>query len=306
MAILIEKYFTIVVHNLIQIGSTQDDSEDAQQRTVAGVEWGRCRDFGNSAPSVEIRSPSMRVFPNRASQAVLGFSVVLPAILLMGCGNSCFVAVSNNGSGSVLVKVGDPPPVCSLHPATGMVQAVAQAKRVCEACPAPERVEHIFVTVRGVEIHASMVADSNSPDWIEVAPEFERAPRQVDLMAAGASAILSEVLVTAGVYREMRVRFVTNELEKMTGENVCGVSAQNCLVMGDGRVEPLQFSAETAVLRLQLESGQFVILPDAQNRLRMDFEPVPLGLALGAEGMRVGNGLAGRVRVAREAHLGVE
>ena len=85
MAILIEKYFTIVVHNLIQIGSTQDDSEDAQQRTVAGVEWGRCRDFGNSAPSVEIRSPSMRVFPNRASQAVLGFSVVLPAILRKGC-----------------------------------------------------------------------------------------------------------------------------------------------------------------------------------------------------------------------------
>jgi hypothetical protein len=238
----------------------------------------------------------MRILCASVQQVVLSCCAVLAWPCLAGCGNSCFVAVSNNGSGSVLVKAGDPPPVCSPHPMTGMVRAVVHAKKVCEACSAEQKVEHLFVTVRGVEIHAGTVADENSLDWVELAPGLRQEPRQVDLMAANAPEILAQnAAVPAAVYRQMRVRFADNESEKMTDQNACGVVGWNCLVMGDGRVEPLSFTGNPSELLMHLEGGEMVILPDTQNQLRLSLDPVPLGLSLDVGKIRVRQGLLGSV-----------
>src|SRR5271156_5520199 len=104
------------------------------------------------------------------------------SIVLVGCGNSCFIGFSNNGNSGVIVKAGDPAPSCPLSQANGTMSVVALKSPACEVCTAAARTEHILVTLRGIQIHPSAGDDTNPPDWIELAPGLAKEPRQIDVM----------------------------------------------------------------------------------------------------------------------------
>jgi hypothetical protein len=77
------------------------------------------------------------------------------AIGLAGCGNFCVSGFYNNGNnsnnGAIIVRL-NPSSVCSLTKANGTVRAVALKSAVCETCTAAARVEHVFVTVRDIQL----------------------------------------------------------------------------------------------------------------------------------------------------------
>jgi hypothetical protein len=175
------------------------------------------------------------------------------------------------------------------------MNATAEKAAVCETCTKAARTEHLFITIRGVELHPSVIADGNSMDWVEVAPELEKEPRQIDLMDGGAAEVLGEnALVPAGTYRRARMRLAEDTANVAAG-NVCGKMGRNCVVMGDGRVEPLRIDGDTVELRI--EGGEIVVLPESKNALRVSLEPVN-GLISAAGGFAVRSALTGRVRVA--------
>src|SRR6202008_611273 len=92
---------------------------------------------------------------------------------------------------------------------TGTMQVVAVKSAVCESCPATNRLQHVFVTLQGIKLHSSAIADANSPDWLEIAPQLGIEPRQIDLMGAPAPEMLVEMAaVPAGPYHQVRLLFL--------------------------------------------------------------------------------------------------
>jgi hypothetical protein len=98
------------------------------------------------------------------------------AIALTGCGDSCFVGFSNNGNGGLIVKVANPPPSCSLSQVHGAMSVVALKSSLCETCTAATRVEHVFVTLRGIQLRPGASEDARSPNWLELAPHLAKEP----------------------------------------------------------------------------------------------------------------------------------
>jgi hypothetical protein len=115
-------------------------------------------------------------------QGVFLLAVTGAAAGATGCGNSCFVGFSNNGSGGIIIKGGNPPPACTLNQGQGMVRATVGKVQVCANCAPVMQVQHIYVVLSGVEIRADAKADSQSGDWIELAPELNARPRRIDLV----------------------------------------------------------------------------------------------------------------------------
>jgi hypothetical protein len=211
-------------------------------------------------------------------RAVIFAAVVSTVALQAGCTNFCLTGVSNNGNGTVGVTLGNPPPACSLGQANGTVRVLAVKSAACEACTASARLEHVFVTLRGIQVHPSALADADSPDWVELVPELRRAPRHIDLMGGAVAEILGEgAAIPAGNYRQIRLQFLAQDSEAAGGEKFesngsCGTTRSNCVVRADGFAEPLHFSSAEPELRItgeQLTENPFVVWPDARIDLRL-------------------------------------
>ncbi len=102
---------------------------------------------------------------------------------------------------------------------------------MCETCTAAARVEHLSVTVRGIELRGRGSADTDSPEWVELAPEFAKEPRQVDLLGNAAAEILVEdALVPAGSYREVRLQLVRRTVKSLLVSSVRVRSSGNSTV----------------------------------------------------------------------------
>jgi hypothetical protein len=251
--------------------------------------------------------PFMSYFRCKLGNAWRG-AATLVAVGLAGCANSCFVFVSSNGSSGVFVKVGDPPPVCSLDPAKGAIRAAVLKLPVCEACSSAAKIEHVFLTLRGIQLGPSTV-DTNSSEWLEIAPHLAAEPRQIDLMGNSAPEILVDHgMVTAESYREVRLQFVLDfpsKPEMLPIHNACGQARWNCVVMADGRAEPLRLPRDVPELLIPLSSGDeaVVVLPDSNTDLQISLEPHRVLAFSGAQGLQPQNVLAGRAHVVREWHL---
>jgi Domain of unknown function (DUF4382) len=199
---------------------------------------------------------------------------------LAGCGNSCFAGYSNNGNSSAIIIGSNPPPVCSLTQANGTMRAVALKSPVCETCTAAARVEHVIVTVRSIGLRPSAGVSTSAPDWLEIAPQLANEPRQFDLIGSSMPEILVEsAVVPAGSYREVRMLFTSGfptSAQELPSENACGEIRWNCIVMADGRVEPLRLPGEMSGLFVTFqgnESDSLIVLPDAKLDLRLSLEP---------------------------------
>src|SRR6266851_171376 len=173
----------------------------------------------------------------------LMLALPLFGILLMGCNNTCLIFTSNPPVGTINIKAGDPKPTCMLPTTNGAVRVLTHTASACSSCSASSRIAHIFVSLRGIEVHPSAIADDASTDWQELMPQLRGEPLQFDLVTAavsrGAGRPLGEgVTIPADAYSQLRLRFVPNQPtseDPVPEKNACGDTGFNCVVLEDGR-----------------------------------------------------------------------
>src|SRR5262249_56046971 len=146
------------------------------------------------------------------------------------------------------------------------------------------RIKHIFVTIRGIDVHEGLVPDDSKPDWQELVPQLANEPRQIDLLSPIGDGMIEEpleeiVTIPAAVYRQVRVRLADDALprNRLQGKSACAGAGSNCVVMEDNTVRPLLFDTASPELRITTEriaAASLVILPDMSNDLVIELKPV--------------------------------
>ncbi len=187
---------------------------------------------------------------------------------------------------------------CPLIPVTGNVRLRMSSSLTLAAGNEPARIQHLFVTLRGIDANPSATADEESPDWQELAPKLAKHPMQLDLLApAGEScepSTFEDVAVPADAYHQIRLRFAPNQPDLSSGsileENSCGTAGFNCLVTSDGGVRPLVLDSKAAhvqILPEHIANGFFRILPDISVDLKIEFNPQSTIFIPAEEGVRM-------------------
>src|SRR5579862_6828357 len=105
---------------------------------------------------------------------------LLLCFVLIGCGDTCFVITGIFPNTTSTTN----PLTCNLGAGNGTVTVGINSVRPSSVAPMSPNLEHVFITLRGIEAHPSALADEDSPDWQELAPELASEPVQIDLMAA--------------------------------------------------------------------------------------------------------------------------
>jgi hypothetical protein len=179
------------------------------------------------------------------SYVPLGVLVALfaAALTLVTCSNTTTMQV-NNGFATVNVSISDPP---SCSPPAGSFKSV-------------------FITIRSVQAHISATAGDNSPGWVELVPELNSTPVQVDLLnlpANGACLLKqlgSNTSLPAGDYQQIRLLLVDNSSPSASpSSNACATLGQvfNCVVTSNNHTSELQLSSQ-ANTGLKIPPGQVV------------------------------------------------
>src|SRR5271154_4776816 len=193
---------------------------------------------------------------------------------LIGCGDSCFVFVSNPGGGTISNA-----PSCSVKPANGTVR-VRMTSSITGTNYSPTGIQHIFVTLRGVEANPSATAGDESAGWQELTPKLATEPLQLDLLGRKSGSCeqnaFDSVKVPADQYRQIRLRLSSNppDSEPIPEENFCGNVGPNCAVTSDGVISPLVLDSGVPQIRIGSEriSGSFFrVLPDSDADLNIEF-----------------------------------
>jgi hypothetical protein len=236
-------------------------------------------------------------------------AALLFSLWLTGCNNTCFTFISNPPTGTIAIKVNDPKPTCTLT-TSGAVRLTVLTVPMCSSCSDSGRIQHVFVSIRGIEVHPSTTANDDSTDWQKLAPQLAMQPVQVDLVKDtadwSARELLGEIVtVPAGIYRQLRVRFVPNQPiteDRLPERNSCGSVGFNCVVTADGRVQPLQLDGrlpELLMMSDRIEGGFLFIPPDTDSDLVIELKPVWGWFSRSDEGVRLLPVLTGSAKVGR-------
>jgi hypothetical protein len=205
-------------------------------------------------------------------------TILFLALGLIGCDNSCVVFISDPGGGTISVGTSN----CSLNQAKGNVHPRITSSLSSATAGQPARIQHIFVTLRGIEANPSATADEDSPDWQELAPKLVNQPMQLDLLASSsdshAAGTFEDVPVPADAYRQIRLRLAPNQPSASDSlqENSCGSVGLNCIVTSDGVIRPLVLDSGLSQIQVSsdhIADGFFRILPDTTVNLKIEFNP---------------------------------
>jgi len=236
---------------------------------------------------------------------------LLFVVWLTGCNNTCFTFTSNPPTGTVVIKASDPSPTCTLTKAHGAVRFEMETEPTCSSCAGLGHVQHIFVSIRGIEVHPNTASDDDSPDWQELLhPDFLKHPLQVDLVRGtadrGAREPLGEIVaIPAGIYRQVRLRFVPNQPatdDRLPEKNACGSVEFNCVVTADGRIQPLQLDGGSPEVRItsdRIEGASLLIPPDTETDLVIELKLVWAWFSSADQGVRLLPVLNGSAKVGR-------
>lgn len=199
-------------------------------------------------------------------------------LALIGCDNSCVLIVSNPGGGGGTISGSGPN--CSLNTITVNMRISSSLAPPAGSAPS---IQHVFVTLRGIEANPDADAAENSLDWQELAPKLVTQPVQLDLLAnAGDSCeanISERVAVPADAYRQIRLQLLPNQpdtTESVLQQNSCGSAGFNCVVTADGDIRPLALDRELSQIPVssdRIAGGFFRIFPDAPVNLQIEFNP---------------------------------
>jgi Domain of unknown function (DUF4382) len=206
-------------------------------------------------------------------------AVLLCSLGLIGCDNSCVVFVSNPGGGTISGSLNS----CPLNQLNGNVRVQLATLVAPSTGDEPIRVEHIFVTIRGIEANPSATAADDSPGWQELAPKLLPQPMQFDLLAnnrdSSASVAFEDAAVRADAYRQIRLRLTPNQpygTNSILQANSCGSVGFNCLVSSDGAVRPLALQSGSSQIHIsseQIAEGFVRVLPETTTTLTIEFNP---------------------------------
>jgi hypothetical protein len=230
-------------------------------------------------------------------------------VALTGC-NTCFTFTSNPPTGTLGIVTSDPRPACTLQKMNAAVRPQLAVAPVCSSCVGSGQVQHIFLSIRGIDINSSATAHDDSLDWQELLPaDFVQKPLQVDLMDAkadqGVPIHLAEFTsVPAGVYRQLRLRFVPNQPgveDRLPENNMCGGGTLNCIVTADGNIQPLQLGDGSPELRISPDSikgASLLLLPDTEADVLIELKLVWELSSSTDTGVRLRPALAASAKVA--------
>jgi hypothetical protein len=217
----------------------------------------------------------------------------LLCVSLVGCGDTCFVI-----TGIFPEMSPSNPPSCTLGTGSGTVNVHVNSEPASSDAPIAPNLQHIFVTLRGIDAHPSALATEDSPDWQKLAPELENQPVQIDLMAspsldakACARGWIARASVRADMYRQVRLRLLSNQPasdEPVPQHNNCAGAGFNCVVAKNGQTYPLALENDGHELRIasdRIAGGSFNVLPDTEIQISIAFNPfaslaVPAGDAV--------------------------
>jgi hypothetical protein len=236
-------------------------------------------------------------------------AALLFAVWLTGCNNTCFTFTSNPPTGTIGIKASDPKPTCTLT-TSGAVRLTVLTVPICSSCSGSGRIQHVFVSIRGIEVNPSRTAGDDLADWQELAPQLAEQPLQVDLVRGPADGSTREplgetVTVPAGIYRQLRVRFVPNQPmtdDRLPEKNACGSAGFTCIVMADGGIQPLLFDSSSPEIRIMSDriEGPFLFIPpDTDTDLVIELKPVWSWVFSASEGVRLLPALIGSAKVGR-------
>jgi hypothetical protein len=214
--------------------------------------------------------------------------MLLFSIPLANCGDVC---VSVTGIFPDTTSTTNPP-TCKLGTAGGTLNLQFNSAPASSAGPMAPNLQHVFITVRGIDAHPSAFAPDDSPDWQQLAPDLENHPMQLDLMAPStstsapvsttnscASPAVRSSRVRADAYRQIRVQLIADPPapdDALPLQNKCAGAGFNCAVTNDGQIHPLTFASGTQSLHIspqQIANGSFDILPDTETTLTIAFDP---------------------------------
>lgn len=160
-------------------------------------------------------------------------------VSLVSCGGTP-VTSSTSGNGSITVNLTDPP-----------------------SCAFPNgTIDHVWVTISSVQANTSASAGDNSSGWVELAPQLNSAPKQIDLFSLASNACLLATLgntsLPAGTYQQIRLLLIPNSGQAgATPPPACQGQGFNCVVLHDGSVHQLLLSSQ-ANTGLKIPPGQIV------------------------------------------------
>jgi hypothetical protein len=264
-------------------------------------------EFGSSKKVLMLRfTPELLAQRHWSGTSLLAFL----SVLFIGCANTCFVAVSNPPNGTLGIVAGNSPPACPLAEAKGAVRVVAYADPSCEFCSESNRIQSVFLSLRGIDIHSKSKAGDESSDWQELLPQLKKQPRQIDLLNGSTNSrpvdpIIESALLPAGTYDLVRLRLVPNQAvanDETPAGNACGSLGASCAVMANGQIEPLVFDNDTLESRFApgtTADRLFLVLPDSNSELHIELTPVASISASFAQGVRFFSLLPGRTTVER-------
>ena len=186
-----------------------------------------------------------------------------------------FVGCSGSGSSShtasVNTSISDPP--------------------TCSAPSGPY--SHVFVTVTDVKIHTNANAGPNDAGWVDLTPNLQNNPQQVDLLAQASTECFLAMLgskteIQAGSYQQIRVFLAPNNTS--TASNQCSAASgnvANCVVLAaNGSIQPLTLTSEVQTgLKInsgQIAGGNFTIAPGETKDLDIDFSACASIVATGS------------------------
>ena len=249
----------------------------------------------------------MRCLPPRIRNTFLNAVVVLACLALTSCGTTCVAGIFANGNGIILVKNSTPPPACPFSTGMGMMNVAADKSQICEMCTASSRAQHIFVTLKSIQLHSVFPDSPNNPQSLELAPQLLREPRQIDLLDSTPEILVQSASVPAGTYRELRLQFLPDipaGSDTPPVENPCGHNRRNCMLMADGRVEELHFTGngDSPELLLPLQyngSSALAVVPGATVDLRFTLQPQQVSAVSPSEGWQIHYVLVGSASVSR-------
>jgi len=248
----------------------------------------------------------MQYLPCGIRNILLSAVAVSACFALTSCGTTCVAGVFANGTGTVLVKNSPSPTACPFSTGMGTMNVAAAKSQICETCPVPGRAQHIFVTLTSIQLHSVFPRSANNPEWVELAPELLREPRQIDLLSgSGPEVLVDSARIPAGTYHELLLQFLPDSAAASDGSiaNPCGKS-RNCMLLAGGRIEELHFSGDGDAPKLLLPlqyngSSALAVVPGATVDLRLTLQPQQVPVVSPSEGWQVRYVLVGSASVSR-------
>ena len=212
-----------------------------------------------------------------ASFRGVAIAVMFLCAICAGCDNSCIAFLSNPSGGTVSASTA----TCPIN-----TQTTANV-RIAFSAPIDRGeswhrtgIEHIFLTLRGIDAHLSLPYGQDSSGWRDIAPRLTTRPRQIDLMSGSENSpplsFSDEATIPAGEYTQIRMLLVSDpSVVQEIGENACGEVGLNCVMGRDADIHPIALGTNDEILIPLDGTGRtvFRVFRGTFSNLDLQFDP---------------------------------